>query len=123
MTMRCASQPVSIVTPCLRAASAKANVVALGSAKPEPGSYAAAPMSSTFMSGEMRRSSSFETRRVSIPMRCCMATLAAMAWACSGPTTSTKPAASKPQSPPTTLAKSRKTLRLSQARRDSASLV
>ena len=36
--MRCASQPVSIVTPSLRAASANAKVVALGSAKPEPGS-------------------------------------------------------------------------------------
>ena len=91
MTMRSASHSVSMVAPSRRAASAKPKVVAFGSANPEPGSQQAAPMSSTRMAGTSRRRSSLEIGWVSMPIRCCMATLACKAFSYPGATTWTKP--------------------------------
>ncbi len=117
------STPVSIVAPRLRAPSANANAVAAGSAKPESASHAAAPTSAVSQPGRISRTSAGVISFVTMPRRCWRATLRASAAAYWGPTSCTKPTPSKPQSPPTTSPKFRKTFRLSRAMRDSVSLV
>src|SRR5207253_2299012 len=111
------------VPPRRRAASAKAKVVALGSANPESASHAAAPTSSTRQPGRRRASSSVLIASVRMPIALWTATLWASEASQPRPTIWKKPTGSKPQSPPTTAAKSRKIFRLSNARRDSVSLV
>jgi hypothetical protein len=66
-----------IVAPSRRAASAKEYAVAFGSAKPESGSWAAAPTSSTRQPGTGAHLG--RTCRVLIPIACCRATLRASA--------------------------------------------
>src|SRR5207237_130034 len=87
---------VALGAPCRRAPSANAKAVADGSAKPEPGSQAAAPTSRVSRPGRIASRSAGATTRVSMPIARWRATLRRRASAWAGPTSCTNPTPSKP---------------------------
>ena len=107
-----APAPMRRSAQCRRAASAKLSVVRTGSAYPDSGSQAAAPMPNSARRGSTSRISSGDSIWALMPRSRCMAMFAATVSTSSGPSKARNPVCRKPASPPTTSSKFSNTCRV-----------